>query len=83
MSVLPHGIVPSASERYKLLHVASIICPDAISDARGLAIAEEPRVSGTLLLSAVRHYKMHQEQKIIESNNTGDFYKFINKKLSC
>jgi len=60
LSVLPHGIVPSASELYKLQHVASIICPDAISDARGLAIAEEPRVSGTLLLSAVRHYTRSQ-----------------------
>ena len=30
----------------------------------------------------VRRYEIKKEQKIIESNNTGDFYKFINKKLS-
>jgi len=31
----------------------------------------------------VRRYEIKKEQKIIESYNTGDFYKFINKKLSC
>jgi len=31
----------------------------------------------------VRRYEIKKEQKIIEANNMGDFYKFINKKLSC
>jgi len=31
----------------------------------------------------LRKYELKKEQKLIESNNIGTFYKFVNKKLSC
>ena len=31
----------------------------------------------------IHRYEIKQEQKVIENNNTGSFYAFINKKLSC
>ena len=31
----------------------------------------------------VRKYEIKQEQRVITSNNTGNFYRFINRKLSC
>ena len=31
----------------------------------------------------IRKYEIKQEQRVITSNNTGDFYRFINRKLSC
>ena len=31
----------------------------------------------------MREYEIKQEQKIIDSNNAGGFYRFVNAKLSC
>ena len=31
----------------------------------------------------LREYEVKQEQKIVDSNNTGGFYRFVNSKLSC
>jgi len=31
----------------------------------------------------IRNYKIKKEQQVIRANNTGDFYKFVNRRLSC
>jgi len=31
----------------------------------------------------LRDYEIKREQKIIEHNNTGSIYRFVNNKLSC
>ena len=31
----------------------------------------------------IRNYEIKKERKVIEANNTGDFYKFVNRRLSC
>ena len=31
----------------------------------------------------IRNYELKREQKVIESNNTGSFFNFVNKKLTC
>ena len=31
----------------------------------------------------IRNYEIKKEQQVIRANNTGDFYKFVNRRLSC
>jgi len=31
----------------------------------------------------IRNYEIKKERKVIEANNTGEFYKFVNRRLSC
>ena len=31
----------------------------------------------------IRNYVIKKERLMIKANNTGDFYKFVNRRLSC
>jgi len=72
----PYNIQRAAARKRMLWRESQVDPTDAIKK-------EAYRLSVKKYRLLVQRYEIKKEQKIIEANNTGDFYKFINKKLSC
>jgi len=41
------------------------------------------RIASNRCQLLIRNYEPKREQKVIDSNNTGSFFNFVNKKLTC
>jgi len=52
-------------------------------DASNIKISMAYKKSVLKCKSQIRKFEIKKEQRVINDNNTGSFYKFINKKLSC
>jgi hypothetical protein len=51
-------------------------------DGVNLALRARYRCIANECKQAIRNYEINRESKVIESRNTGTFYKYVNKKLS-
>jgi len=51
-------------------------------DASNIKISMAYKKSVLKCKSKIRKFEIKKEQRVINDNNTGSFYKFINKKLA-
>jgi len=46
-------------------------------------VAVTYRIASNRCQLLIRNYELKREQKVIESNNAGSFFNFVNKNLTC